>query len=1062
MGSWFLAKKQDTQQTQPMTALRVQSSVQGKPHPLLWGRNRLAGNLIWYGDFTSVQVNTGQGSSGGKGGVTGGGGKGQQGSISYTYNVSAALGLCEGPIVEVLTVWANKAIATATGRVGAGGAGQNLGFEVFIGDYSQTAWGYLASLHPGEALNYRGLAYVAQAGIDLGSTTELSNYSFEVTGGISNAAAGIPDANPRDVVVDYLTNPHYGVPGWPAGRLASMAQYAAYCQASGLLVSPVETDSREAAAFLADLFTATNSSPRWSSGKLDVIPWGDSQISGNGVTYFPQVTPLYDLTNDDFLPMSSGGSGDQPIRSVRKAPNERLNVIRIEYLNRSNNYDPDVVDDKDQASIQQYGERPSDVRHAHFFCLTDAARLSAHLQLGRQQIPNTYEFMLPSKFILPDVEDIVTLTRAESVLFRQPVRITEIKENDDGSLTFTAEEYLGTAGAPLYGVQATAGFTPNTNVDPGGINDPILFEPTDELGGGLQVWAAVCGLNHALWGGCNVFASYDGVTYQFVDRISGPSRMGVLSSALAAFPVNPIGPTIDITNTLQVDLTQSSGQLLSGTQLDAQSLNTACYVDGEIIAYQTATLTGTSKYNLNYLVRDSFGTESRNVLHPAGSKFARLDSQILQVPFDQTRIGATISLKFQSFNVWGGGLQDISTLPVYTYVLTGSALASPLPPVTNVRTVFEAGFTKIWWEEVEDFRQGIRYIIRKGDTFGGGQDLGILAHPPFIAFGAGIYWIMPTCQPLANLIVFGETPQSITIAGNMLTENIVQTTNFQALGWPGIYDHVDKEGVDPTAFLRLVGAASVLADPDILANPDVLNSGIIATSGSYIADPLTCSLNVGYVADCFVNITWTSAGIHLGENVLADPDFLNSPDVLGSSGGAFVEVWIEVRWATTATGDMFGPADMFGPDVPDWFNSGIQWNEWQRYVPGVYRAQYLEYRVVFSTLDPTIVAYLTSMVAQVSIPARIDHYIGNSVGTGGLTIVFEPDDASVAKPFNGGPLVGGVGNHPLPAVQMDWPGHAAVNFVIDAISLAQMTFHFEDATGTHVAVSGVDTIVEGY
>lgn len=1061
MGSWFLASNQDSSTpTQPISALRVQSSVQGKPIPIGWGANRISANLIWYDDFTPHAVYSGGSASGGKGGAVGGGGKGQQGSVSYTYSASAAFGLCQGPIAAVLTTWADKAVGTADGTAGAV-AGANLGFEVFLGGHTQTTWGYWLSAHPGVALNYRGLAYVAQANIDLGTTTELSNYSFEVAFGICNGAPGIIDANARDVAVDYLTNPFYGIPGWPAGRLATLDQYATYSRATGLMVSPVLTDPAEGRQFLSDLLQATNSSARWSSGKLDIIPWGDTMVAGNGVTYFPNVTPIYDITNDNLLPSTVSNNGDSPIISTRMPPNERQNIIQLEFLDRTSNYDPAVVDAKDQASILQYGPRPSGVIASHFFCLSAPARLSAHLQLIRQQIPNTYSFTLPANFILVDVEDILTLTRPEAALFRQPVRITEITENDDGSLAFLAEEFLGTAGSPLYGVQANAGYKPNTNADPGGINDPLLFEPTDELAGGLQVWAAVCGVNPLLWGGCNVYASYDGVTYTYIDRVVGPARMGQLTALLDTFPVNQSGQTIDPNNVLSVNLSISDGQLQSGTQSDALALNTRCYVDGEIIAYQTATLTGVDAYSLTYLVRGAYGTESAIVQHPIGSKFARLDGQILQVPYDQSRIGSTIYLKFQSFNVWGGGLQDISQLPQYTYQLTGSALASPLPPVTDVRRVFEAGFTKIWWEEVNDFRPGVRYIIRKGDTFEGGQDLGTLAHPPFICFGAGTYWIMPTVQPLAGLIVLGENAVSINIQGNMLTTNIIQTTDFQALGWPGVYTNVGKEGVDPAAVLRLTSTADFLSDPNVLANPDVLNSGTLASSGMYEADATTV-LNVGYVADVYLNITWQSAGIPVGADILSNNDILNDPDILSAATGQFVDVWIEVSTATAASGDMFADPDMFGPGVPDLFNAGIEWGDWQRYVPGVYRAQYIKYRAQFSTINPAVIAYLESMLVQATIPARIDHYIGNSVPMGGLTIVFEPDDASSPKPFNGGPLVGGAGNHPLPAVSMDWAGSPNVNYVIDAISLSQMTFHFEDGTGTHVAVTGVDTLVEGY
>lgn len=60
-----------------IAALNVQTSSYGKPVPIVYGTNRVAGNMIWYGDFNSVLVSTG--GSSGKGGLfaTGGGGSQQ-------------------------------------------------------------------------------------------------------------------------------------------------------------------------------------------------------------------------------------------------------------------------------------------------------------------------------------------------------------------------------------------------------------------------------------------------------------------------------------------------------------------------------------------------------------------------------------------------------------------------------------------------------------------------------------------------------------------------------------------------------------------------------------------------------------------------------------------------------------------------------------------------------------------------------------------------------------------------------------------------------------------------
>src|SRR5262249_18163830 len=154
------------------------------------------------------------------------------------------------------------------------------------------------------------------------------------------------------------------------------------------------------------------------------------------------------------------------------------------------------------------------------------------------------------------------------------------------------------------GAQASAGNLTNTNIDPGDINVPILFEPTDQLAAGsLEIWGAVSGVDDTIWGGCNVYASYDDVTYQKLPgNIVGAARMGFTTADLPAIARNAAGQTIDTVNTLSVDISESAAELSSGTVADAVALNTACYVGGEYIAYENAAFTGTGLYDLTYLV----------------------------------------------------------------------------------------------------------------------------------------------------------------------------------------------------------------------------------------------------------------------------------------------------------------------------------------------------------------------------------------------------------------------------------------------------------------------------
>jgi hypothetical protein len=1128
-------------QTGPDTALRVQTSVIGLARPIVWGTARLAGNLIWYGDFIAQAITSNSSAGGGKGGIFG-----SPSGTSFVYAASLEIALTEGPATPTGVMWTGKAITSLT----------NVGFGFFYGDQTQLPWSYLTANHPTQAFAYRLTSYVPGT-INLGSSAELPNWTFEVQGAATLSGAGYPDAELTGVVADFLGNANYGVPGWSNAYNADWSYTKGYTIASGLLISYAMTSQQSASSFLDELLTSHNVMPVWSEAVLKLVPRGDQSIVAGAITpstlvvviqsvpdgsydvqagtaasfvadlgvvnsatlvpltkvsiprwaallpgqyelspngfysfcpldagtsvninftvaaqgsYNPPTAPVYDLTDADYLPNqnSFGGVNADPVSGQQKPARSQNNVIKVEYFDRTNDYNPSSIQVQDDGAILLYGERGSKgVNSWHWFTSASSAQMAAQLALGREKIANNYALTVRPRFILLEPGDIITLTDVGLGLARQWVRILSIVENQDRTLNLLVEEYLeGTGASPLYGQQASSGSKPNYNADPGQINPPILFEPTDELAGGLEVWAAISGVNQSLYGGCDVYISYNGATGPFArianGRQYGSARMGALTAALPVIAVNPIGQTIDTVNTLSVNLAESGGVLSSGSQADALALNTACWVDGEVVAYQTATLTGTDAYNLTYLVRGAYGTESSIVNHAIGASFARLDNGILRVPYDQTRIGATIYLKFLPFNIWGVTPNTLADVPAYAYVITGAALASPLPAVTEVRTVFKDQFTEMWWQEISDFRTGIRYIIRKGTSFAGGQDLGSVAHPPFICFGADTYWIMPTCQPVAGLIVYGETAESITIQGNMLTTNIIQTTDFQAAGWIGTYINVGSEGTNPTALLRLTGTGDVLTDPSILTEPDILNLGTLATSGTYTADP-SLGLNVGYVADVYLNITWTSAGIPVGTDVLSNPDFLNDPDVLNAAGGQFVDVWIEVRTASASLNDMFSPTDMFNTtDVPDLFNAGVEWGAWQRYVPGVYRAQYIEYRAIFSTTTQNIIAYLTSLVVQASIPARVDHYVGNNVTTAGLTIVFMPDDAILSKPFNGGPLVGGTSNHPLPVVSMSWSGSADANYVIDLLTLSQLTFHMVDHTGTTIAVNGVTTVVEGY
>jgi hypothetical protein len=254
--------------------------------------------------------------------------------------------------------------------------------------------------------------------------------------------------------------------------------------------------------------------------------------------------------------------------------------------------------------------------------------------------------------------------------------VQSIAEQTDGSLKITAEEYLpGVGWSVAYPQQGSQGYIPNSMIAPGSINPPVVFEPPAVLCGaaGPQVWMVVSG-NPATWGGCTVWSSTDGISYAKIGTVSGQGIQGTLTASLAAFS----GANPDNTDILAVDLSECAGVLQPVPTGGAAQGLSLCFVDGELLAYQTESLTTANHYNLTTLVRGMYGTVASS--HAAGAQFAFLPSTTtfkFTLPTNTSLIGQTIYLKFQSFNLYGSATQDISTCVAYPYTVTG--LGSQIP-----------------------------------------------------------------------------------------------------------------------------------------------------------------------------------------------------------------------------------------------------------------------------------------------------------------------------------------------------------------------------------------------
>jgi hypothetical protein len=90
-----------------LTNLFVTSSSEGAAVLRVYGRMRVSPQIIWATNFREVVTTTTQTQGGGGKGGGGGGQTVTTTTTTYTYYVSFALGLCEGPIVDIGGVWAD-------------------------------------------------------------------------------------------------------------------------------------------------------------------------------------------------------------------------------------------------------------------------------------------------------------------------------------------------------------------------------------------------------------------------------------------------------------------------------------------------------------------------------------------------------------------------------------------------------------------------------------------------------------------------------------------------------------------------------------------------------------------------------------------------------------------------------------------------------------------------------------------------------------------------------------------------------------------------------------------
>lgn len=574
---------------------------------------------------------------------------------------------------------------------------ENLQLTLLTGTTGQAIWSGIVG-QPVPQIGYSEMAYVGNLEWEMGTSGQLPNYTYEIDGPLQYGG-GIVDALTSDVINFLLTNRNCA--NIDSSFIGPLTQIANYCLANSLFISPVIDQQTTYSTVLKEFLMVANAEVISSEGLLKFGCYSEITAAGNNAVYAPATTPLFDLTPDDFIVKSPG---DAPIQFSYDAPMDVINKMSIEWTDRDNDYNTSVVSQEDADSTSKYGPNTGSPLTAHSICSQAVAAqvLDVQLKRGVYQLRKV-KFNLGWKYGPLEPMDVVTIPEQYPSTGRLAARFLRIEEDEEGSLACECELLLFGISAPtLHPKQSGSSFTPGYNAPPGSVNPPIFYELPQELTQtvGLQLAIGLSG-GAPNWGGCSVYVSTDnGANYVLVGVNTNRSVMGTLSAIL------PIGLDPDTSNTASVDLRESLGVLSPVQKADADAYKSIVLFDQEIIAYEYATATGSSQYDLKsgsniYLRRGVFGTTI--TAHAIGSPVLALDGSPFEYPYESSDVGRTLYFKFTSFNLAGQQEEDIANVTAYKYTLVFNRPPWPIHPLLAATTNDAQGNLDPIWGALTSF-----------------------------------------------------------------------------------------------------------------------------------------------------------------------------------------------------------------------------------------------------------------------------------------------------------------------------------------------------------------------
>lgn len=595
--------------------LNLQTSQLGISVPVIYGTQKVSGNLIQYGNFTANEQRSDAGKGGGGSVVTG-----------YDYHVDLAWGICMSPPDRrktILNVWVGADPVAASAYI--------------IYDGSQTeANSWMAGFTERPPV-WKNLCWVYMPDYSLGNSPYIPQFTFEV----EDVGGANPDMLPADISYDVLTNDLYGL-GLSTTYIDAAAKSITnnYCLTNDLLVSMIFNSQISVLDVLRHVVQHHDGYITYKDGKI-----------AHNQAQFTTPTVFLSHENGDFVE-----TDDKPIEVSKVGERGYYNRISVEYANRGDAYASAIAMADDDTDIDQNRLKDATIK-LDGFCQFERAEAMAWLLLKKSLIqPQALKFKLgPKSRAVISAGMIITVTDPHTGLVDLPARILSINEAADKTIAVEAIE----ENEMIYDHTA-AGKSPAPIAPP---ENPNLHAPAEAVqrsvgflldsyysGTARQILIASSKpINNPSWGGASVYRSYFvGGSYSRKLSLSGSGIIGDVSSV----EYDSSGELLSVTVILDINATLASA--ISYEELIADIYKNLFYVMGKGYGkFQTVDLVGVRTWELTDVLWDVTESAVSGAEIVEGDVVMFYGGTMSLLTLNSSEVGRTLYFKTPSFNLYG-------------------------------------------------------------------------------------------------------------------------------------------------------------------------------------------------------------------------------------------------------------------------------------------------------------------------------------------------------------------------------------------------------------------------